>query len=36
MVAPEKAVPGEGLAVPAEGPTTGEEASVWGFVGRKR
>jgi predicted PurR-regulated permease PerM len=36
MVASEKAEPGEGLAVPAEGPTTGEEASVRGFVGRKR
>jgi predicted PurR-regulated permease PerM len=36
MVTSDKAEPGEDLAVPAEGPTTGEEASVRGFVGRKR
>ena len=36
MVAPEEAEPGEGPAVPAESPTTGEKASVRGFVERKR
>ncbi len=36
MVATEKAEPSPGSAVPAESPTSGEEASIWGFVGRTR
>ena len=36
MVAPEEAEPGEGPAVPAESPTTGEKMSARGFVERKR
>jgi predicted PurR-regulated permease PerM len=36
MVAPEEAEPGEGPAVPAESPTTGEKVSLRGFVERKR
>ena len=36
MVAPEEAEPGEGPAVPAESPTTGEKVSVRCFADRKR
>jgi len=36
MVASQEAESGEGPAAPAESPTTGEEASVRGFVERKR